>query len=364
MQGVPFDANFFARQTALEKDRTNQQAQIQGQFWRQPSSRLNKVMHQEKEEEKKPEEVKDSKSIPEPIYQEIPDLRTTVTHRPQKSWSGSRGNMLGNNPPLIDDSNNQSNGSSKHKRAYSGGDVLLIENFQRLPEDEQSVSAEEVTAVNSSSEKEKKLFDRMKWRSFSTKRPMPIDAPPSTNDKESMPNAHTKNQKVAIMPASQPSVSSQGQQHFFPGQLSNFDPSTIGRNNRVMNWMQQSTVWDPAQPVSQDHLMQLGRSMSVSQSVHSQLGHTGLLPQNRGATATLPHPSNNSKYRNHLYEDPEHMMPLLRTQSGGSMAAMLVSQTRLRYPQSKHTAPLATLPYVTRELPDTKSGASVYATDV
>lgn len=321
---MPFDPTFFARQTAFEqKQLLQQQQQLK------PDHRT--LPEHENQSRQNGAETRDHKSnsaskLPEPIYQEITELSN---HRSQRSWSGSRSNLVSNTIVPV--------GESGHKRTYSGGDML-------------SVKRSGSVAVRSEMGGDRWGTESVRG---SVRHPPPhrinILHQQETNDDESIPNSpsfYTKNPEAATMPDS-----SSKQQHFFKDltSLDNNNPPT-GGHNRVMNWMQHGTPWDGGAGQIRGGVapVQLERSVSMSQSTHSQLSSkTGLSNQA-------------SQFKDHLYEDPDHLKSKLQssmrvpgTSAGGARSLPRVSSLSR-----------SALPYVTRELPSSKPGSTMYATDV
>ncbi len=294
--------------------------------------------------------------IVEPIYQEISEL-ARGNHRTQRSWSGSKTN--------VSTVASTQKGADGHKRTYSGGDLLSVKQH----------SSEAVN--NNDLVKNTSSLDRFGWQSSSMRYPLKLSIPlQSVNDNESIPNSpsfYTKNPDAATMPELQP-PHTQSQpphtqsQHFFKDHLTNLDSNVPRGHNRVMKWMQQSAFWDPntnqagiTGPVQVGvasitpsvppnppgiPMGQIGRPIPPSQSIHSQISQGG---------AQRLH--NNNQFKDHLYEDPDHLKLVSNMMRSSSM-----SHQRIRHSTTTNSS--STLPYVTRELPSSKSGSTMYATDV
>ena len=313
---MPFDPTFFARQTAFQQKQLLQQVKTLPEHENQPK---------QNGAETKDHKSNSASKLPEPIYQEITELNN---HRSQRSWSGSRSNLVSNTIAPV--------GESGHKRAHSGGDML-------------SVKRSGSVAVRNE-------MGGDRWGSESVRGSVRHPPPhridivhlQETNDDESIPNSpsfYTKNPEASTMPDS-----SSKQQHFFKDltSLDNTNPPT-GGHNRVMNWMQQGTPWDGGAGQMRGGVapVQLERSVSMSQSVHSQLSNRTGLPNQPG------------QFKDHLYEDPDRLKSKLQS----SMRVPGTSAGVRSLPRVS-SLPRSALPYVTRELPSSKPGSTMYATDV
>ena len=349
LQQLPFDPTFFARQTALEQNHLKRKPQYV------PLEHENQAGHGTESEEHNTGDSGSCKKLPppmiEPIYQEITEP-VTANHRSQRSWSGSRGNLVAQRVAV----NKGSEGGGGHKRTYSGGDLLSVKRSGSTVVRSESRGGEHLPPLETSS-----TLDRLKWQSSSGRYPPPrhIDIQQyQGNDDESIPNSpsfYTQNPEAATMPESSKQHYSQSK-HFFKDHLTNLDTSAPppGGHNRVMNWMQHSTFWDSNQP--RGGVAQVGRSVSMSQSVHSHLGRN-VLPRVDSAAAVY---NQSNQFKDHLYEDPDHLKSKMQRPGNvtGQNSRVLPRVSSL--PRSVNPS----LPYVTRELPSTKPGSTMYATDV
>ena len=392
---MPFDPNFFARQTALQQNQPINQSLPQPQphphHWNPQYVSREHTSHTKQEvqtDEKRMDSAnrKQSNNI-EPIYQEISEVGGN--HRSQRSWSGSRSNLV-TQRTSVDET------STGHKRTYSGGDLLSVKksasvrmhNGERREE-----KGDLILPLQPPLPQESSTLDRLKWQSSSTRHPprhIAIQPQYEPNDDESIPNSpsfYTKNPEAATMPdSSAKQHQTQRQQHghehgqshhFFKDHLTSLDSSAPpGGHNRVMNWMQHGTVWDPvlmSQPgTGMGGLpplppVQLERSVSMSHSVHSQLSsYRGGVGKRLVDPLAAAQQNQSSKFQDHLYEDPDHVKSVVQNSmmGVGSMSTKGVAALpRVRSLPRSNNPSLTSLPYVTREL-SSKSGSTMYATDV
>ena len=362
LKRLPFDPNFFTQQTSLEQNHSKPQQQQQQQHWKPqyiPQEDVSHVVGQSNT-------ASNSQPKIEPIYQEIPAVGRG-NHRTQRSWSGSKGNLA-----TTASTQWGVTAEGSHKRTYSGGDLLSVRQ-----------SSIEDKKINKSSANSSSTLDRFTRQSLSMRYPLKIDTSQSVNDIESIPNSpsfYTKNPEAATMPESQHNQP----QHFFKDHLTNLDSNIPRGHNRVMNWMQQSAFWDPnatnqtlpgipgppvqvgVAPIQGSSVVPMGQidgmPIPMSQSIHSQLSQGGA--QRFHSSAILPNQPHNNKFQDHLYEDPDHLKLMIQKNSN-MMRSSSMSNPRTRpHHSTQQISSSSTLPYVTRELPCSKSGSSMYATDV
>lgn len=374
-QRIPFNPHFSACQTAFEQQNNlrQQSQQLRGGTTGTSSSHHSQQASISSSQGELPMVVKSNENLPrpsktEPIYQEIPEVAGGAgnNHRSQHSWSGSGRNnvtaVMQSIPP-------DTSPGTRHKRTFSGGDLLSV----KRP----------TTAGNSSGGGAMNnglmgsSFDRLKWQTASVRHQHHVGGIETNhhNDQEESipgsPSFYTKHPEAStMMQADSISLRSQQyggdhqhtnnhhlrSQHFFQEHLTNLEtmPGSGGGHNRVMNWMQHldSGPHPPNMPTPNIGYRPPPTSLPPSQSVHSQLNRP------------LPTPTETRNFKDHLYEDLEqaarnfNRASTMKPKSASSlprMRSLTVSTNQISN---------SSLPYVTRELPSSKPGSTMYATDV
>lgn len=424
--GLPFDPNFFVRQVALEqvKQKKHSHSSEQNQLplevarfmnWVKQKSSDSSAAHKKTASADNVKETSighvtettskrdDPQSLmqQDPIYQEIPDTRERKkafpTHQKSKSLSTTKGLVI---DPSTFTSHKTDSGNTSENSQHSI-DKLISQSHDKEPS-EDKLSAKEnshiITPVETENEgpnmeqDQKKrvnnsvplrdlsvnrhfsvnMFDRKRLHSFNARHPLQVNLPPpsSNGDESSIPNSpsfYTKHPHAAAMPRGQnvPHGQHQGK---FQDHLSNLDSSAPGTNHRVMNWMQTSqNFWETRDSrqgggFAPSNSSQLNRSLTVSHSVHSPLERSVLQDKSKSLS------NRPSKFKDHLYEELDNVQSAIHEQQKQKSSVMYPqSHSRTGYPRfqiSQVPGSLPTRPYITVELPRSRTGGKMFATDV
>lgn len=298
LHGLPFDPNFFARQTALEQERTLENVQLPPQVARfmswvktgsmnadKPSkttpspetSSSNLLLRRSSKEDKLPS-PHSTKEQPqhqhEPMYHEITNKLVSklnpslpqVQNGHETSSSDSR--VLDSSPsgqPLHNGNPESVSASEDSEKSTPGSSHSINEIVIEVPNKSSNETQEKENEVhlqtNSTSRQPSTIkreasipagvhpgsdIGHKRWHSFNTRRPLQIklETPPvvQSSGDESIPNSpsfYTHNRVAATMPLTRPSTGTDGQEsrQLFHEQLTKLDSGVSGRHNRVVSWM-------------------------------------------------------------------------------------------------------------------------------